>query len=101
MKVIEVEEPDDNNYEQTGQTVVLSNTAYVKVEDEKSGLIFTVAVPFTLHEMYTNQDNVPCAREVIVNTNEAELSDDDPEIDRWESMVDWLELEKKIKEALQ
>lgn len=101
MKVIEVEEVDDNNWEETGQAIYSANTAYVQVES--NGLKFTLAVPFVLAEMFAEQCNVAANREVTVNLDEVELAEEDkkrPELDRWDKMVDFDMLEKAVGEAI-
>lgn len=106
MNVIEVEEPDDNNYEETGRTVCLSNFAYVKCEDEKTDMQFTIVVPFTLTEYYSADDDKPPKREVVTNIEEAELSDEDsklvPDIsDHWKKLCDFDAIKKEVQEAIE
>lgn len=101
MKIVKVEDIDDNNWEETGKAVYSANWAYVRVESE--GLKFTVAVPFVLAEMFVEQCNVAANREVTVNLDEVELSDEDakrPELERWDKMVDFSMLEKAVEEAM-
>ena len=104
MKIIEIEEPDDNNYEETGRTIYLANTVYVKIKTD-NGLKCTIAVPFTLIENYngsTDECESPTI-EITALIEESELSDEDakrPELDDWEKLMDFDMLKKEVEKTI-